>query len=262
MVRVSIAACTALSTSGASFSISASSMPARNMNMPEFQRLLPSFSSASAWAASGFSMKLIHREHARQALQRRAFGDIAVAGLGRGRLHAEGHEIAGAGGGGGGLQRGLQRRLVVDRGVGGHDPQHRVRIGLRRQQGGGGDRRGAVAAGGFEQDLRALDAGIAQLLGDHEAVLLVRHHDRRGEGGRCARSAVSASSDCSEIRGQNCLGKLLRETGQSRVPEPPDRMTGTILLPRSASVMEPQFSVDRLNGWTLRCASETGRMVP
>ncbi len=43
-----------------------------------------------------------------------------------------------------------------------------------------------------------------------------------------ALSAVSASSERSEISGQNCLGKLLRETGHSLVPEPPDKITGTI----------------------------------
>ena len=30
---------------------------------------------------------------------------------------------------------------------------------------------------------------------------------------------------------QNCLGKLSRDTGHSRVPEPPDRMTGTTSPP-------------------------------
>jgi len=32
----------------------------------------------------------------------------------------------------------------------------------------------------------------------------------------------------SEIRGQNCLGKLSRDTGHKRVPDPPDKITGTI----------------------------------
>ena len=43
-----------------------------------------------------------------------------------------------------------------------------------------------------------------------------------------ARDAVSCISVCSDVSGQSCLGKLSRETGHSRVPEPPDRMTGTI----------------------------------
>jgi hypothetical protein len=44
--------------------------------------------------------------------------------------------------------------------------------------------------------------------------------------GVAARSAVSTSIVFDEISGQNCLGKLLRETGHSRVPEPPDKITG------------------------------------
>ena len=41
-----------------------------------------------------------------------------------------------------------------------------------------------------------------------------------------ARSAVSWINERSEISGQSCFGKLSRDTGQSRVPEPPERMTG------------------------------------
>ena len=48
------------------------------------------------------------------------------------------------------------------------------------------------------------------------------------------RSAVSCSSERSEISGQSCLGKLSRDTGHSRVPEPPDRITGTMRAPRPA----------------------------
>ena len=45
--------------------------------------------------------------------------------------------------------------------------------------------------------------------------------------GPAARRAVSSIIERSETSGQNCFGKLSRETGQSRVPEPPERMTGT-----------------------------------
>jgi hypothetical protein len=34
----------------------------------------------------------------------------------------------------------------------------------------------------------------------------------------------------SETKAQSCLGKLSRDTGHSRVPEPPDKITGTIRL--------------------------------
>ena len=53
-----------------------------------------------------------------------------------------------------------------------------------------------------------------------------------------ARSAVSCSSVWSEISGQSCLGKLSRETGQSRVPEPPERMTGMM----GVSLMRAEFA--------------------
>ena len=46
--------------------------------------------------------------------------------------------------------------------------------------------------------------------------------------GPTPRSAVSCSMVWSEISGQSCLGKLSRDTGHNRVPDPPDRMTGTI----------------------------------
>ena len=45
--------------------------------------------------------------------------------------------------------------------------------------------------------------------------------------GPTARRAVSSIIDRSDTSGQNCFGKLSRDTGHSRVPEPPERMTGT-----------------------------------
>jgi hypothetical protein len=45
-----------------------------------------------------------------------------------------------------------------------------------------------------------------------------------------ARWVVSTSMVFFEIKGQNCLGKLLRETGQSLVPVPPESITGRICL--------------------------------
>ena len=46
--------------------------------------------------------------------------------------------------------------------------------------------------------------------------------------GPIARRAVSSIIERSETSGQNCLGKLSRDTGHNRVPEPPERMTGTM----------------------------------
>ncbi len=44
------------------------------------------------------------------------------------------------------------------------------------------------------------------------------------------RCAVSCSMVSSEVSGQKLLGHLRLDIGQRRVPEPPDRMTGTIGL--------------------------------
>ena len=48
--------------------------------------------------------------------------------------------------------------------------------------------------------------------------------------GVTALSAVCCIIVRSETNAQSCLGKLSRDTGHSRVPEPPDRITGTIRL--------------------------------
>ena len=47
--------------------------------------------------------------------------------------------------------------------------------------------------------------------------------------GPLPRSTVSCSRLRSDSSGQSCFGKLSRETGHSRVPEPPERMTGTMV---------------------------------
>ena len=41
--------------------------------------------------------------------------------------------------------------------------------------------------------------------------------------------AVSWRSVWSPVTGNNCLGKVWRDTGQSRVPAPPHRITGQII---------------------------------
>ena len=48
--------------------------------------------------------------------------------------------------------------------------------------------------------------------------------------GPTTRVAVSCSMVRSLEIGSNCLGKLSRDNGQSRVPEPPERITGRMLL--------------------------------
>jgi hypothetical protein len=56
------------------------------------------------------------------------------------------------------------------------------------------------------------------------------------KAGATARSAVSCIIVRSDTSGQSCLGKLSRDTGHSRVPEPPDRITGTIRFSVMASI--------------------------
>ncbi len=45
---------------------------------------------------------------------------------------------------------------------------------------------------------------------------------------RVTRSSVSCSRLLPSMSGTNCLGNILRLSGQSRVPEPPQRTTGVI----------------------------------
>src|SRR5215207_9538601 len=42
-------------------------------------------------------------------------------------------------------------------------------------------------------------------------------------------SAVFWNVECSPIKLINCFGKLSRDAGQRRVPDPPERITGTIV---------------------------------
>ena len=161
--------------------------------------------------------------------QRVADLDVAIAGFRRGRLHAEGHDLPGPGGLGGGLQRRLQRRVVGDRGIRRHHPQHRVGIVLRHQQ-----RRRRRSPGrccgppaparcGHRRCRRR--ATVRRSGTDAPGC---RPRSAAANAGAAARSAVSCIIVRSDTSGQSCLGKLSRDTGHSRVPEPPDRITGTI----------------------------------
>ena len=40
------------------------------------------------------------------------------------------------------------------------------------------------------------------------------------------RAAVSCSMVCLPVRASSCLGYISRDSGQSRVPAPPERITG------------------------------------
>ena len=75
--------------------------------------------------------------------QRRAHGDVAVAGLRGSGPHTEGDDPAGAGGYCGGGEISVERSGVGDCVVGGQQPKDGIRILLGNQYGGGRNRRGA-----------------------------------------------------------------------------------------------------------------------
>ncbi len=114
-----------------------------------------------------------------QARHRDAAPDVTVAGLGRSRRDAEGDQRALLRQPGGAAQRRAKGAAVADDMVRRHHRQHRIAplgAGVERGQGEGGRR---VAPDRFEDDgLRRLPRQ-AQLLGDDEAVFLVRNDDRR-----------------------------------------------------------------------------------
>ncbi len=108
--------------------------------------------------------------------------DVAVAGFRLARHDAEGDELALHGRGQGLQDDPLERGLVADHVVGGQHQQHRVGALPGCTQscvGGKGDRRSGVPAHRLEHDGGRRDAPLPELLGDHEAVGLVAHHDRR-----------------------------------------------------------------------------------
>ena len=110
--------------------------------------------------------------------------------------------------------------------------------GVRRERDGG---RG-VAPDRLEQDRRGRQTHFAQLLGDQEAVRFVADDDgpRRRPATPASRAAVSCSMVRSPVSASSCLGSSSRDSGQSRVPAPPERITGTSFMPESYSQPDVQ----------------------
>ena len=77
--------------------------------------------------------EFIHHMGAGDIGQRLANLNRAIAGFGRGGLHAEGDNAAVARRISGNGKGGVQRRQVLHRMIGRHHPQHRIRIGFRHQ---------------------------------------------------------------------------------------------------------------------------------
>ena len=94
------------------------------------------------------------------------------------------------------------------------------RLGMQ-QQGGGGDGGGAVAADRLQQDAGAVEPGLAQLLGDQEAVRLVADHQRGAEG----RAAGPAGGLLQHGLGGDQRPELLRVALPRQRPETGARAT-------------------------------------
>ena len=191
--------------------------------MPEFHRCRPSVARRAARRGVRLLDEAGDREGAGRVVERGADGDVAVAGLRRGRAHAEGDDTAGA--------RRLARRwrgcacsAAVSAITWSAASSHSTASGSSSATStrGGGDGGRAVAADRLQQDARRGDAGGAQLLGDQEAVLLVAHDDRRGE-------AVAAGAQRGLLQ-QRVVGdqrpELLGEALARDRPEPGAGATG------------------------------------
>ena len=107
--------------------------------------------------------------------------DVAVAGLGAGRLNAQHHHVVAGGGHGDGLlQRLEEARLVGDDVVGGKDAQHRVGVLALDEEGGQSAGGSGVAGHRLADDLLGGhtlqlvgDLGCQELVGDDPGLLQV-----------------------------------------------------------------------------------------
>jgi len=66
------------------------------------------------------------------------------------------------------------------------------------------------------------------LLGDEKTILGVGKDDWRLEHFVGERFGRRLEVECKPMREMNCFGRLSRDAGQTRVPEPPHIMTGRI----------------------------------
>ena len=124
--------------------------------------------------AVGFFDERRDLEAAGRAGNRAAAPDIAVARFRPLRINAEGDEPPLARRFRRTADRGAERGHVGDRVVRRHDEQQRILLALEQQQRGDRDRGRGIAAHRLEHDGARRDRGQAELLGDHEAVLVVR----------------------------------------------------------------------------------------
>ena len=134
--------------------------------------------------------------------------------------HPEGDDFAGFGRDGGLGAQPREFRAVLEHVVGRENRDHRPGRARRRPGGSRPDRRRAVATLRLEQD-RRLGPDLLQLLGDAEAVVEIGDDGRRIEDRPIADQAddrLDRNVDRSPISGMNCLGRLSRDSGQTRCP--------------------------------------------
>ena len=143
---------------------------------------VPEEGAAVDEALGGLAVRLldeaIDAEHAVTAGQRLAALDVAVAGVGAGRLDAERDQPAFLRGGQAAHDGAMEVGGRGDDVVGRLDQHQRVGVARQQPQGGGGDRGTGVARLGLEQDGLRLDADLLQLVVDQEAVILVADEKR------------------------------------------------------------------------------------
>jgi len=117
----------------------------------------------------------------------------------------------------------MKRRDVTDQMVCGQHQHQRVRVVARQHQRGHGNRRCGVAPYRLQHDGTRLGADLAHLLGDHEAMLDVAHHQRCGHFRHVCQAAdrvlqqAAVASERQQLFGQGRAGQG---------PQPGARATG------------------------------------
>ena len=146
--------------------------------------------------------------------------DVAEAGLGPVRRHAEDHDRAAGCDAHRALQCQREGRVVGDGLVGGADHEHRVGARFERVQSGQRHRRGGVAAHRFEQGGGRWQLQFTQLVEHQEAVFLVADDAGRGDSnvvGRQRRQPLCGLLEQAAVAAQH--EELLRMLGAREWPQ-------------------------------------------
>jgi hypothetical protein len=86
-----------------------------------------------------------------------------------------------------------------------------------------------VAAGGLENQAGGRDADVTELLLDERRMAPIATMTGASNlAASAVRKAVSWSIVWGSVRLSSCLGRSARDSGHSRVPDPPDRMMGVM----------------------------------